>query len=386
MTRIPSYSLPVGPQHPGLLEPEHFSVRVDGEEVVGVDLRLGYMHRGIEAGLLQKDYIRDLYLVERVCGICSAHHTLVYTEAVERLLGVEPPARAKYIRVIMAEMERLHNHFLWLGFAGYEIGLDTLFHLAWRDREHVMALLEAVSGGRVNNAMNAIGGVRRDIPSSVFPKLRRLTHFVEERAAHYAGMVAEDRTIRKRTEGIGVLERKEAVSLSSVGPTARGSGLNYDVRSEGYEVYSIAGFKPVLQQEGDVKARLLVRMGELAESASMIRKCLTKMPKTELRVKQPLNVPENEAIARVEAPRGELFYYARSDGSDKPARVKIRTPTIMNILALKPMLLGQQLADLPIIVSSIDPCFACTDRVTVIDNRTEKQRTMTGTELRRMSR
>ena len=361
-------TIPIGPQHPALIEPEYLKVSVDGETIVDVDIQLGYIHRGIERLMQDRNYVQDIFVAERMCGICSGSHTVAYSMAVENLIGdVEIPPRAKYIRTIILELERLHSHLLWAGVAGYEIGIDTVFMSAWKDREYVMDLLEQISGNRVNYGMSTIGGVRRDISSEVVSKIEKVMDIVSKRADYYAGVFLNDRVIVARTKDIGTLGRADAEKFSAVGPTLRACGFDYDIRKECYAAYGDVEWEPVVARNGDVQAKAVVRLGELKVSASIIKQCVSKMPGGDIRVKVAPNVSVNEAVARVEAPRGELFYYARSNGSDKPERVRIRTPTYSNILTLKPTLIGQQLADLPIIVAAIDPCFACTDRVALVD-------------------
>jgi len=380
-------TIPIGPQHPALIEPEYLKVSVDGETIVDVDIQLGYIHRGIERLMQDRNYVQNIFVAERMCGICSASHTVTYSMAVEDLIGgVEVPMRARYIRSIVLELERLHSHLLWVGVAGYEIGIDTVFMSAWKDREFVMDLLEQISGNRVNYGMSTVGGVRRDISSEIVPKIRKVMEVVSKRADYYADVFLNDKVICARTEGIGVLSRADAEKFSAVGPTLRACGVEYDIRKEGYAAYDEVEWEPVTAKKGDVQAKAVVRLGEVKMSASIIKQCVSKMPAGDIRVKVAPNVSVNEAVARIEAPRGELFYYAQSNGSDKPERVRIRTPTYSNILTLKPTLIGQQLADLPIVVAAIDPCFACTDRVALVDVNKGDEKVVDGGYFRKIER
>lgn len=379
-------TIPIGPQHPALIEPEYLKVSVDGETITDVEVNLGYLHRGIERLMQDKNYIQNIFLAERICGICSAAHTVAYSQAVENLLDIDVPERAKYIRTIILELERIHSHLLWAGVAGYEIGIDTVFMSAWKDREHVLDLLEEISGNRVTHGMSTIGGVRRDIASDILPKIEKIMDVVESRARYYADVFLNDKVILSRTECIGKLTRHDAEKYSAVGPTARASGIDYDIRNDRYANYGDIEWQTVTAKEGDVQAKAVVRLNELLVTASIVKQCVKKIPAGEIKSKAPQVVPANEAVSRVEAPRGELFYYARSNGTDKPERVKVRTPTYSNVLTLKPMLVGQQLADLPIIVASIDPCFSCTDRVTLIDANKEETKTVDGIYFRKLKR
>jgi NADH-quinone oxidoreductase subunit D len=365
------YNLSMGPQHPALPESERLVLKVDGEMVTEADIELGYMHRGIEELTYRKNYVQNIYLCERVCGICSCSHSTAYCTTIEKLLGLEVPERAQYIRTMVLEMERLHSHMLWAGLVAYEIGFDTLFHLVWRDREIVMELIEKLTGKRVNYGVNAIGGVRRDLPDAMRPQVIAGMDKLEKRVRRYMKIFTGDRMVRKRMEGVGVLSRADAIRLGLVGPLARASGLDFDVRkNDAYCAYDKVDFRPVIGEAGDVMSRAVVRLQELLESTRIVKHCVEKMPEGELKVRAPATIPANEAVSRIEAPRGELFYYVKSAGNDRPARVRTRTPTYANIIALKTILKGCQLADVPIITASIDPCFSCTDRMIVLDANT----------------
>ncbi|RLG99615.1 NADH dehydrogenase subunit [Candidatus Bathyarchaeota archaeon] len=379
--------VPFGPQHPALKEPENFTFEIDGDIVVAVKPRIGYNHRGIEKAFEQRTYIQNLYLAERICGICSDAHTTCYTQAVESLLGVEAPPRARYIRVIVAELERIHSHSLWLGIAAHEIGFDTLFLYYWRDREVVMDLLESISGNRVHYAMNTIGGVRRDISPEKVSMIKKGLDFLEERMKRYIEMMKTDQTVLKRTEGVGVLKRRDAIDLCAVGPTLRASGVKNDVRADDpYAAYDEIPFNVVTHDGGDVLSRILVRCEEILESIEITRYALDHMPKGMTRVRVPMAVPPGETVSRVEAPRGELIHYAKSNGTARPERYKVRSPTLGNIPALCKMLIGCHVADIPIILAGIDPCFACMDRMTFIDLSNGDEWVWTMQELRRRYR
>jgi Ni,Fe-hydrogenase III large subunit len=376
--------VPFGPQHPALKEPENFIFDVEGDIVVGVKPRIGYNHRGVEKAFERRTYLQNIYLAERICGICSDAHVTAYVQAVEELLGVEAPPRAKYIRVIVAELERLHSHLLWVGIAAHEIGFDTLFMYLWRDREAVMNLLELISGNRVHYAMNTIGGVRRDIPAELTPKIKQTLDFLEERAKYYLNTVKTEQTILKRTVGVGVLTPKDAVELCAVGPTLRASGIKNDVRADDpYVAYGEIPFNVITHDQGDVFSRIQVRAEEMLESINITRYSLDHMPEGMTRVKVPMAVPKGETVSRVEAPRGELIHYIKSNGTTKPERYKVRSPTLGNIPAVCKTLMGSHLADVPIILAGIDPCFSCMDRMTFVDVKTDKHWVWTMQELKR---
>jgi len=355
--------IPIGPQHPALKEPASFSVTLEGEKIVDVNLRLGYNHRGIEKACEDRTFMQDIYLLERVCGICSHSHSTCYVQAVEDLAGAEVPKRALYIRTLIGELERVHSHLLWLGVAGHEVGFDTLFMYSWRDREIVMDLFAKITGNRVNYGINTIGGVRRDISKEDVQEILKAVDTLEERTKYYIQVATQEVTLINRLSNVGKLSRADVESLGAVGPVARASGVDRDTRRDDpYAAYSEVSFKVVTVENADVYGRTLVRVGELMESYNIIRQVIKNMPDGPITVKVPRKIPEGEAFSRYEAPRGEDVHYVKSNGSDKPERVKLRAPTLANAKAVLKMLENYNLADLPIIVAAIDPCFSCTDR------------------------
>jgi NADH-quinone oxidoreductase subunit D len=342
-------------------------VDLQGEKISSVALRLGYNHRGIEKGCEERTYMQDLYLVERVCGICSHSHATAFIQAVEEIAGLEIPRRAKYIRTLIAELERVHSHLLWLGVAGHEIGFDTLLMYSWRDRELVMDLFAELTGNRVNYAMNTLGGVRRDIAAEQFPHIRKIVDALEERTKYYIELAMTEETLAQRLSGVGYLSKEDAIRLGAVGPTSRASGADRDTRRDDpYAAYDELDFKVITDDRCDVFGRAVVRLGELMQSYSMIRQILKQMPEGPIAVKAPLKIPAGEAVSRYEAPRGEDVHYVRANGTDKPERVKVRAPTLANTQSVAKMLEDGYLADLPIVVAAIDPCFSCTDRTIAV--------------------
>jgi NADH-quinone oxidoreductase subunit D len=378
--------IPIGPQHPALKEPENFIIHVEGEQVVHVDINIGYCHRGIEKLMETKTYIQNLYLVERVCGICSYTHVTNYTQNVEDILNLEIPKRAEYIRTLFLELERLHSHYLWMGVAGHELGFDTLFMYTWQDREAVQDILELISGNRVNYAMNTIGGVRRDIDDNQKRRFREMLDELEKRTKVYIDIATKEKTFLKRTEGVGILKPEVGKSLCAVGPTIRASGVDVDVRRDDpHASYADLDWKVITAKSCDVQGRVVVRALEILESISMCRQLLDNLPDGPILAKAPKKVPEGEAASHTEAPRGEDIHYMRSNGTDKPDRVRIRTPTMANMPATAEMLKGCNLADVPIIVAAIDPCMGCMDRALVrrVDRPGEPGRVLDWEWLRR---
>ncbi|MCW3996111.1 MAG: NADH-quinone oxidoreductase subunit C [Candidatus Bathyarchaeota archaeon] len=353
----------LGPQHPALLEPEKFVVTVDGETVTRVDPRVGYVHRGIEKATESRTFLQDVYLVERICGICNSIHACSFVETVEKILKIEVPQRAKYLRVIALELNRLHSHLLTLGHAGLEIGYETLFQYFWRDREPIMDLIELTSGNRVYSSLMTVGGVRRDIKEEDIPKIKATLTDLRKKLPFYRQVYEDEPSLKMRMKNVGVLKREDAIKLSVVGPVARGSGYDIDVRKdEPYEAYGEIPFKEIVYTQGDTWARMNVRMDEVEESINIIEYAIDNLPPGPFRVKAPRVVPAGEAVNRVEAPRGELFYYVKSNGTAMPERVKVRTPTYANIPAFLKTAIGESIADVPSNFVSLDPCFSCTDR------------------------
>jgi ech hydrogenase subunit E len=357
------YTVPIGPFHPALEEPYKVNVRCVAETVEQVSVDVGFSFRGIELLAQRREWVPNVTLIERVCGICSNVHAMTFCRAAEQIAGIEIPARALYIRTIISELERMHSHLLWAGLAAEFMGFQTLFMEVFTLREQVMDLLEAISGNRVNYGMNRIGGVNRDIadPKSAIDTVQAMARAIENDIvpAFMNNAVAHD-----RMAGVGGLTKELAIEWGVVGPVARASGLAIDVRDDHpYLAYQALGFKMVTQEDGDVRARVVVRALELLESVRLITEALRNLPTGPLCAFEGMpNIPPGEAAVLTEAPRGEVFYYVASDGGRTPTRVKIRTPSFVNIPALEAMTIGQQLANISLIQASVDPCISCTDR------------------------
>lgn len=391
------YSMPIGPIHPALKEPILFTFKVNGEKIEDLDFAPGKAHRGIEWMGMRRNPVQICHLTDRICGICGVSHTLAFCRAVEQVAGIEVPDRAHYIRTIIAEYERIQSHLLWAGVAAHELGFDTLFHLAWRVREESMDVIELLTGNRVNYAIVQAGGVRRDITADQLPAIERSLSYYEGLLGKMLELFLEDRTIAMRCRNCGVLSREDALKLGTVGPTARASGLAMDVRYDSpYAAYGDLDLEPVLPEQyrgeavGDVYDRIVVRILEVEQSVSIIRQCLAGMPEGEVTFEQKipkllglLKKAEGEAIGRVEAPRGECMHYVRMNKADAPEAWKVKASTYSNQLSWLEILRGEQVADIPIIIASIDPCMSCTDRVALI--RPEGAAVVTKEYLHRLS-
>jgi NADH-quinone oxidoreductase subunit D len=379
--------IPIGPYHPLQEEPEFFQLYVEGEKVVDIDIILGYNHRGIEKLAESKHYDQVAFLVERICGICSSSHPYAFVLAVEDILGGERnvvPQRALYIRTIIDELQRIHSHLLWLGLAGHFIGYNTVWMWAWRYREPVLDMFEIISGNRNHYAMFKVGGVRRDIKDEDIPVLKKTLDDLVPAVNMFRGAVMDDPVIQARLKGVGALTKEQAVDFCVVGPTARASGVNMDVRRDDpYGAFDQLHWNVILEKDGDIFAKTTVRILELYESISIIRQALDKMPKGQIDANIK-DICPGEGIGRVEAPRGECFHYVKSDGTNRPLRHKIRAPSYMNIASNKVAVVGGTISDATITLAAVDPCYCCTERVVVI-NKPDNNKIMNGWDLIKLS-
>lgn len=354
--------IPFGPQHPVLPEPVHLKLELEDEKVVGVMPVLGYVHRGVEKACELNSIRQNVFLCERICGICSFIHALNYCEGIETLTSVEVPPRARFLRVFWSELSRSHSHLLWLGLLADCMGFESLFMQIWRAREMVMDLQEMTAGHRVIQSTCSIGGVRRDIDKEMAKEVdRRLLALKEVLDNTAAPALLHDPSIKRRAVGKGMLSKEQAELLGAVGPTSRGSGVAIDIRQTGYAAYREVGFEPVVETAGDSYARTIVRAREVYQSIELMRKSLAMMPDGEILVRVD-GYPEGETVFKTEQPRGELIYYLKGNGTNHLERLKIRTPTFANIPTLLVMLPGCEMADVPVVTLSIDPCISCTER------------------------
>jgi NADH-quinone oxidoreductase subunit D len=360
--------LAVGPFHPLQEEMEFFQLTVDGEIVTDIDVRLSYNHRGIEkiSETLQFDQVP--FLVSRICGICSASHPLAYVQAVEEIAGVKPPERALYIRTIINELERIHSHLLWVGLGGHFIGYDTVFMWAWKYREPVLDLLEEITGNRNNYGNVKVGGCREDVPNELVPKILKELDKIEKKTEMLTKAILDDPVLHARLKGVGVLKKEDAVKYAVTGPTARGSGVDIDVRHDDpYAAYGDLDWEVITQTEGDVFAKAVVRLLETFQSIKMVRQALKKLPGGPITT-EVKEIPPGEGVGRAEAPRGETIHYVRSDGGNRPVRHKARAPSYVNVPSFKASCIGQHIADVTLTLAAVDPCYSCTERVAVVDN------------------
>jgi Ni,Fe-hydrogenase III large subunit len=354
-------TVPFGPQHPVLPEPIHLDLILEDEQVLEAIPSIGYIHRGLEALVEKRDFRDYVYIAERICGICSFIHSSTYCQAIETVMGVETPARAEYLRVIWSEYSRLHSHLLWLGCFADSMGFENLFMNSWRIREQVLDVLESTSGGRVIQGVCKVGGVRRDITDDQLRSIKTGLDTMESELEDLTRVFYDDQTVQSRTQGVGILSKADAYELGAVGPMLRGSGVAQDARMTKYGVYGELDFKPAVHPDGDCYARCAVRADELFTSIDLIRQVIDRIPDGPIEIPVKGN-PDGEFFARAEQPRGEVIHYVRGGGKKNLLRHRVRTPTAANVPALVSILKGCEMADVPVIVLSIDPCIGCLER------------------------
>lgn len=363
--------VPIGPFHPLQEEPEFFKLIVEGEKVVDIEINIGYNHRGHEYISPKMTYDQIPFLVERICGICSNSHPLAFVLAVEDAINLEIPERAKYIRSIVHELERVHSHLLWLGLAGHFIGYNTVWMWAWRYREPILDLFEMITGNRNHYAMNKVGGVRRDIDYSQIPQIEAVLKLAEEKVTMFTNAVLDDPVLHARLKNIGILPKEKAISYGVLGPTARASGYAIDVRKDDpHCAYDKVNWNMIVCDEGDIFAKAKVRLLECFESIKIIRQCLQKMPDGPIQARVD-DFPPGEGCGRAEAPRGEVFHYVRCDGTNSPLRHKVRAPSFMNLPSNEYAVKGYSIADAALCLAAIDPCYCCTERMAAFQDGKE---------------
>ncbi|PQJ96194.1 nickel-dependent hydrogenase large subunit [Chromatium okenii] len=354
--------VPFGPQHPVLPEPIHLDLELDDERVVQALPSIGYVHRGLELLAERHDFIEMAQVAERICGICSFIHSQGYCQGIEQLLGLKVPPRAAYLRTMWAEMSRIQSHLLWLGLSADAFGFESLFQHSWRIREMLVDIIEETTGGRVIFGTCKVGGIRKDVDAETLQRVGGKIREIETAFDEVANIFSIDHTVRQRTVGIGVMTAEDAHALGAVGPVLRASGHAYDLRQLGYAAYGELDWEPVVETAGDCYARCIVRLREISQSIDLIKQCLDRMPDGEIEVTFKGKRPQGETMIRLEQPRGEVCYYMSANGGKYLERFRVRTPTFANIAPLVHMLKGCELADVPVILLTIDPCVSCNER------------------------
>ena len=375
-----TYELFIGPQHPSSGH-MRFIVRLDGDIIVSVDPDIGYVHRTMEKLAEGREVIKSIPLLERLTIIDSHNVTLGLVMSLEKLLDVEPPPRALYLRTLLSEINRIASHLYGMGIAGIMLNHSTMFMWAFGDREVWIQLAEDLSGARLTHTYSIPGGVRRDLPQDFPVRAEKAIRYMEKRLNDYMDIFLNNPQVRSRYEGIGILKKNEASSLGIVGPNLRASGVKYDARiAEGYAAYSDVEFEVPIREEGDSLARMLVRVEEIKQSMSIIRQVLAKMPQGPIfaekysrllppplreqvlktgRIKFPgiftsLKLPEGDVVARVEMGHGEIFYHVTGSGMTKPYRLRVVTPSFRNVILFRYLMPGHRFMDFPAIYGSLD--------------------------------
>ena len=353
--------VPFGPQHPVLPEPIHLDLVLEDEKVVEAIPSIGFIHRGLEKLVEKKDFNEYVYVAERICGICSFMHGMGYCEAVEHIMNVDIPPRAKYLRTIWSEMSRIHSHLLWLGLLADAFGFESLFMQSWRMREKILDMFEYSTGGRVIFSVNKVGGQLKDMDNDMLKEFLKVFADIEKDLKVLSKTFLNDYAVNSRLKDVGFLTKEQAHDLGAVGPFMRASGIALDNRKLGYAAYNYLDFEPITSNVGDSYARCDVRIREIFQSIDLIRQAVGKIPGGEVSI--PVKgMPNGEYFMRVEQPRGEAMYYIKANGSKFLDRVRVRTPTFANLPGMLETLKGCQLADVPILILTIDPCISCTER------------------------
>ena len=353
--------IPFGPQHPVLPEPIHFDLVTEDEKIIDAVPSISYVHRGLERLIENRDFIDFVQVADRICGLCSFMHSLGYCQAVEEIMGIEVPERALYLRTIWAELSRCHSHIFWLGLAADAFGFESLFMQALRLREPVLDIFEETTGGRVILGVCKIGGVRRNIDDDSLKGIVNRLASLKAELQELGNVFTNDYSVRNRLSGVGFLSREDAYALGCVGPMARASGLDIDLRAIGYAAYKYLEVEPVVESAGDCYARCLVRIREIFRAIDLVRQAAGKIPAGQIEVKVT-GTPDGEYYSRVEQPRGEVIHYVKGNGSRFLQRFRVRVPTFSNIPAMIKVLIGSELADVPNIILTLDPCISCTER------------------------
>ncbi len=380
----------MGPQHPATHGVLRLVLELDGEVVVKATPHIGHLHRGTEKLAESKIYHQVIPLTDRLDYTNATGNNLAYVLAVEKLLGVEIPKRAQYLRVMMTELQRIAAHLIWLGTHALDIGAMTLLFYNFREREEVLGIIEEVTGGRITPTYLRIGGVAKDLPEGIEGKISEFVKIFPDRIKEYETLLTENIIWMKRTQGVGIISAEDAINWGVTGPTLRGSGVKWDVRKAfPYSSYDEFDFEVPIGSNGDVYDRYIVRMREMEWSNSIVKQALERLPKGPIITEDPwvalppkdqvlndiaalighfkmicegFHPPKGEVYASVEGAKGELGFYIISDGSSRPYRIRIRPPSFFNLSALPKMIEGSLLADVIAVIGSIDIVLGEIDR------------------------
>ena len=356
----------MGPQHPSTHGVLRVVLRLDGERVVDADVVIGYIHRGIEKLSENRDWTQIILLTDRMDYVAAATNNLGYCETVEKLMEIEVPRRARYIRTVLAELQRIASHCLWLGTHAMDIGAMTVFLYAFRERELVLDLFEDYCGARLTYNSMRIGGLPLDIPTGWDVKVRAFCDLMEGKIDEYETLLTNNRIWLERTKDIGVISAEDAIGLGLCGPPLRGSGVYRDVRKdEPYAAYDELDFEVPLGTRGDTYDRYLIRLEEFRQSIRLIRQALDGLPEGPVMGKVPrlIKPKAGETYHAIESPKGELGYFIVSDGrATNPYRFRVRPPSFCNLQGLRPLIIGHLVADVVALIGTIDIVLGEVDR------------------------
>jgi NADH-quinone oxidoreductase subunit D len=355
----------MGPQHPSTHGVLHILLELDGEEIIAAEASLGYLHRGIEKLAEHRRYNAVGTLLDRADYVSGIHTELAFAMATEQLMGIEAPPKAQWIRSLMSEVVRITSHLVAIGTYGMDVGAMAPFLYIMRDREDLLSVLESVTGARMMFNYVRPGGVLADLTPDAEPKLRKFLKTFPGYLDEYHTLLTHNEIFQARVKGVGVIDRATAIAFGMTGPPLRGSGFGWDVRKERpYAAYDQLRFDVPVGQDGDCWDRYLVRMEEMRIAAELIEQCLDGMPEGDVTAKVPkvIKPPVGEAYAAVESPRGEVGIHVVSDGTDKPYRMHLRAPSLMNLAVIDEVLPGHKIADSVAIIGSLDIVLGEIDR------------------------
>ncbi|PKL90578.1 MAG: NADH-quinone oxidoreductase subunit NuoD [Candidatus Goldiibacteriota bacterium HGW-Goldbacteria-1] len=356
-TGTEEYILNMGPQHPSTHGVLRLVLKLDGETIKDIVPDLGYVHRGLEKLFENRTYGQIIPYLDRTDYLSAMNNEWAYVMAVEKLMGIEAPERAQYMRVIFAELNRIMSHLLWYSAYGMDIGALTPLLYAFREREEIIDMVEAACGGRLTHNYYRIGGFRQDLPKGFFDMLKKFISHFKDKVDEYEALLINNVIFVKRAQGVGVLKKDTAINYGVTGPNLRASGVNIDIRKQdAYGVYGKLDFKACLRDNGDTWDRCKARMAEMRECVTILKQAMDMIPEGDVMAKVPriIKPAAGEVYTRVEGPKGEVGVYIVSDGTDKPYRMKLRQPSFSNLSVIKEISVGHKIADLVAIMGSLD--------------------------------
>jgi NADH-quinone oxidoreductase subunit D len=357
--------LNMGPQHPATHGVLRVKLKLDGERVLGTECIIGYLHRGVEKIAENRTYAQFTPYVDRMDYCAAVTNGMGYVEAVEKLLGVDIPPRAQYTRMILAELQRIASHLIWLGTHALDIGAMTPVFYTFREREEVLKIFEEYCGARLTTHAFRIGGLQYDLYNGFEKNVVKFCDYFLPKIDEYEQLLTKNRIWIRRTRNIGVISGEDAIALGVTGPVLRGSGVKWDIRkAQPYEAYDKVEFDIPIGEHGDTYDRYIVRMAEMRQSVRIIRQCVERLAPGPIfgKVGKVIKPPAGEVYHSIEAPKGELGYYVVSDGTVNPYRVRVRPPSLVNLQALDKMAKGHLIADVVAIIGTIDIVLGEVDR------------------------